>query len=319
MLEYSNSLSSGSGYKWQPCSRIPPNKSSAFPNLSPSLPYSLTATAMAGTVIIFDFDKTIIDCDSDNWVIDELGATQLFEALLPSMPWNSLMDRMMMELHAQGKTIDDIAEVLKRAPLDRHVASAIKYAYALGCDLRIVSDANFFFIETILKHHGLIGCFTEINTNPSFIDDKGRLRIAPYHDFTKSSHGCPLCPPNMCKSKIVERIRAGEKKRVIYLGDGKGDYCPSLRLGEGDFVMPRKNYPLWDLIQNNPGLLRAEVHEWSNGEEQEKVLLHLISLSEFAVSNGTVDAAQLLPVDCKMNSMPAKPREPLPKFLPVPM
>ena len=41
--------------------------------------------------MIFDFDKTIIDCDSDNWVIDELGFTDLFNQLLPTMPWNSLM------------------------------------------------------------------------------------------------------------------------------------------------------------------------------------------------------------------------------------
>jgi hypothetical protein len=46
---------------------------------------------MAGVVVVFDFDKTIIDCDSDNWVIDELGFTDLFEELLPTMPWNSLM------------------------------------------------------------------------------------------------------------------------------------------------------------------------------------------------------------------------------------
>lgn len=48
---------------------------------------------MAGIVVVFDFDKTIIDLDSDNWVIDELGATDLFNRLLPTMPWNSLMVR----------------------------------------------------------------------------------------------------------------------------------------------------------------------------------------------------------------------------------
>ena len=42
-------------------------------------------------VIIFDFDKTIIDCDSDNWLVDELGFTDLFNQLLPTMPWNSVM------------------------------------------------------------------------------------------------------------------------------------------------------------------------------------------------------------------------------------
>jgi len=46
---------------------------------------------MSGTVIVFDFDKTIVDVDSDNWVIDELGFTDLFNQLLPTMPWNSLM------------------------------------------------------------------------------------------------------------------------------------------------------------------------------------------------------------------------------------
>lgn len=45
----------------------------------------------AGIVVIFDFDKTIIDIDSDNWVVDELGFTDLFNQLLHTMPWNSMM------------------------------------------------------------------------------------------------------------------------------------------------------------------------------------------------------------------------------------
>ncbi|KAG0459796.1 hypothetical protein HPP92_022924 [Vanilla planifolia] len=260
---------------------------------------------MAGSVVIFDFDKTLIDCDSDNWVVDELGLTDLFDSLLPTMPWNTLMDRLMKELHTQGKTVDDIADVLKRAPLDTRTISAVRSAHAAGCDLRVVSDANLFFIETILKHHGLIGCFTEINTNPSYVDEEGRLKIFPYHDFSKSSHGCLFCPPNMCKSKIVERIQASPQatgKRIIYLGDGKGDYCPSLRLDHGDFMMPRKGYPCWELIVNQPGLVKAEVHEWSNWEEQERILLLLIRRPSVA---GNAAAVALLSVDCKLEVLPA--------------
>ncbi|MBA0663729.1 hypothetical protein Goklo_003822, partial [Gossypium klotzschianum] len=115
------------------------------------------------------------------------------------MPWNPLMDKMMKELHAQGKTIDDIVEVLKRAPIHPRIVPAIKAAHALGCELRVVSDANMFFIETILEHLGLREYFSEIDSNPSFVDEEEKLRIFPYHDFTKSSHGCNLCPPNMCK------------------------------------------------------------------------------------------------------------------------
>ena len=121
----------------------------------------------------------------------------------PPLEILKLQDRMMKEIHEKGKSIEDIVEVLKRTPIHPRIVPAIKAAHALGCDLRIVSDANVFFIETILEHLGLKDCFTEINTNPGFVDGEGRLRILPFHDFEKCSHGCStgLCPPNMCKVK----------------------------------------------------------------------------------------------------------------------
>jgi len=104
-----------------------------------------------------------------------------------------------MELHSNGKTIEDIEKVLQRIPINHRIIHAIKSAYALGCDLRIVSDANTIFIHTILKHLGISECFSEINTNPGYVNQEGRLKVMPYHDFNKASHGCTLCPPNMCK------------------------------------------------------------------------------------------------------------------------
>ncbi|XP_022723605.1 inorganic pyrophosphatase 2-like isoform X3 [Durio zibethinus] len=272
---------------------------------------------MAGIVLVFDFDKTIIDCDSDNWVVDDLGFTDLFNQLLPTMPWNSLMDRMMKELHAQGKTIDDTAEVLKRAPIHPRIVPAIKSAHPLGCELRIVSDANMFFIETILEHLGLREYFSEINTNPSFVDEEGRLRIIPYHDFTKSSHGCNLCPSNMCNGIIIERIQDSleGKKKIIYLGDGTGDYCPSRRLGEAEYMMPRKNFPVCDLICRNPMPVKAEIHEWSDGEELERVLLQIINMNSVDENNN--NSAQLISVDCKLQTISAS-NQSLPQALPIP-
>ncbi|KAI9125480.1 hypothetical protein K1719_002898 [Acacia pycnantha] len=43
-------------------------------------------------------------------------------------------------------------------------------------------------------------CFYEVITNPGYVNEEGRLRISPYHDFNKAPHGCGLCPPNMCKT-----------------------------------------------------------------------------------------------------------------------
>ena len=79
---------------------------------------------------------------------------------------------------------------------------------------------------------------------------------------------------------MIDQIQASDsesgKKRFIYLGDGNGDYCPTLKLGESDYVMPRKNYPLWNRICSKPMLMKAQVHEWSTGEELERILKHLI-------------------------------------------
>ncbi|CAL1394742.1 unnamed protein product [Linum trigynum] len=279
---------------------------------------------MAGIVVVFDFDKTIIDVDSDNWVVDELGFTDLFNQLLPTMLWNSLMERTMKEIHEQGKTIDDIVGALKRVPIHPRVVTAIEYVHALGCELRIVSDANLFFIETILEHLGLRNYFSEINTNPGFVDEQGRLRISPYHDFTKSSHGCTLCPPNMCKGLIIERIQAtiakkGGNKKLIYLGDGAGDYCPSLKLTELDYVMPRMNFPVSELISRNPILIKAEIHEWSDGEDLEHVLLEIVErITKSSDSIALLAAAAANSNDCKFQTIAvaAAPFPPRPLSVP---
>ncbi|KAK3161784.1 hypothetical protein QOZ80_1BG0081380 [Eleusine coracana subsp. coracana] len=257
---------------------------------------------MAGVIVVFDFDKTIIDVDSDNWVVDNLGFTEQFERLLPTMPWNTLMDTMMGELHAHGKTLADIAAVLKTAPLDPRVPAAIRAAYTLGCDLRVLSDANAFFIDTILAHHGLRGLFTEVNTNPSHIDSSGRLRIGPCHHFDPSSgpaHGCQVgtCPPNMCKGLVLDRVlREAQvaRKRVVYIGDGRGDYCPALRLRRGeDFVMPRRGFPVWDLIRDDPARVQAEVHPWADAAEMEDTLLRIVR---------RVIVEDAVTLDCKLES-----------------
>ncbi|KAK8604818.1 hypothetical protein V6N13_082289 [Hibiscus sabdariffa] len=130
---------------------------------------------------------------------------------------------MMRKLHSQGTSIDDIVAVLRRTPTHPRIIQAIKSAHELGCDLKIVSDVNVFFIDTISEHHGLRECFSEIHTNPSFVDEEGRIRIFPLHDLGKHPHGCHHpCPPNMCKGIVIERIQASlsamdEKKTIVYM------------------------------------------------------------------------------------------------------
>lgn len=107
---------------------------------------------------------------------------------------------------------------------------------------------------------------------------------------------------------IVDRIQASSgiiagKKQVIYVGDGKGDYCPSLRLTEGDYLMPRKDYPLSKLLNANSDLLKAKPHHWSSSEELKEVLLRLIAtqLEE--------EANSLSLMDCNHKEIQESPQE----------
>ena len=52
----------------------------------------------------------------------------------------------MKELHAQGKTIEDIAGVLKRVPIHPRVVPAIKAAHSLGYTIFISFIYDFFFV-----------------------------------------------------------------------------------------------------------------------------------------------------------------------------
>lgn len=65
--------------------------------------------------------------------------------------------------------------------------------------------------------------------------------------------------------------------QMIYLGDGAGDYCPSLGLNAEDYMMPRKNFPVWDLISQNPMLVKATVRDWTDGEAMELILMEIIN------------------------------------------
>ncbi|KAH7290661.1 hypothetical protein KP509_30G058200 [Ceratopteris richardii] len=188
---------------------------------------------------------------------------------------------MMMEVTARGKSIVDIQDALKRIPVEPAMINAIKNAHSWGWELQIISDANSFFIQTVLSNNHIDQYFTRIHTNPAFVDEKGVLRIQPY--WKSPAHQCPLCPSNMCKGMILDGIRTDphfENYQTIYIGDGGGDYCPSLRLHCGDHVLARQGYPLLRLLESTNQRIKAQVHSWSSAVDVESCLHQLYSIKQ---------------------------------------
>mmetsp|Transcript_19713 Transcript_19713/g.47070 ORF Transcript_19713/g.47070 Transcript_19713/m.47070 type:complete len:203 (-) Transcript_19713:993-1601(-) len=119
------------------------------------------------------------------------------------------------------------------------IPAATKRLKESGVDLRILSDSNTFFIDEILRFHGLASDFSLITTNHAHVDEQSILRVSHCHE-----HACPRCPPNLCKGYWVRSWLESCPGRVIYVGDGGGDFCGAIHLRAHDVVLPRKNWRL---------------------------------------------------------------------------
>lgn len=231
--------------------------------------------------IIWDFDHSMIDVNSDTFVPEELeaGRTSKIRAYSSGgMPWTTVMATTMVELHAGGATAAEVTAAAGRVPMSPAVERAIRHAHAHGASQHVLSDANSVFISAALEARGLTALFSSVVTNPAAFDSGGCLRISPHHT---APHGCPLCPPNLCKGAALGAmgLPPAAPARCVYVGDGRGDVCPSLRLRAGDAVLARAGYPLLDELRARAarGGLRAAVHEWRSGEDLELLLQHAVT------------------------------------------
>jgi len=121
---------------------------------------------------------------------------------------------------------------------------------------------------------GIADAFTIVVTNVASTDDSGRVRILPYQPLDVP-HGCRFCPANLCKGAVMDRWLAefgDARPRCIYVGDGEGDFCPSMRLASTDVLCARlsPHDGLLRKIANPPeGAPRvsAQIHEWSEADD----------------------------------------------------
>lgn len=121
------------------------------------------------------------------------------------------------------------------------------------------------------------------------------------------------------QGKIIERIISSDnteaRKNIIYLGDGRGDYCPCLKLSKEDYVMPRDEYPLSHLISDNTDLVKAKVYPWSNSEELERILSLLID--KLLGRDQANNSSQNLSGECKLEVIPVSSEEGYSVAIPV--
>lgn len=195
-------------------------------------------------LIVFDFDYTFVDVNSDIYVFEK-SVPKLVEEIMQTRKfssWTSLIDTMFLKLQKDYSfSKDQIENILGNMPYSKILREILEFCTKNDIYVAIVSDANTFFINSFLEGNDMSKYVNEIHTNKIEIIEN-YMRILPYTP-TDKAHGCKRCSANQCKGEILDKLKEklGSDIRTIYVGDGGNDLCPGLRLLENDGLFARFN------------------------------------------------------------------------------
>ncbi|CAJ1363818.1 unnamed protein product [Effrenium voratum] len=227
-----------------------------------------------GTLLIWDYDWSLINANSDTYVVEVLRPELMARFSSRTTGWTELMDSQVKELFARGVTRSELEAVVAQVPVLPGCLQAVAVANAAQARQVVLSDANTIFIEAFLKKEGLRRCFSDIISNKAEFDGEGRLHIKPFH---AEPPGCALCPSNLCKGQVLRQLLDREgPSRICYVGDGSGDFCPACQLRPEDLLLcrappspPLKRFGLLDRLTDPPSASQvvAKVVKWHTGED----------------------------------------------------
>jgi len=229
--------------------------------------------ATTGPLLVFDFDHTITDLNTDVEVQKlapggEIPKNSEIRAMYSEKGWTEFMGAVFKLLHENGTTKSAILEVMGGLEFTPNMEELLVDAVEqLGATIIIISDSNSEFIRHILEVRRLGARVERVFTNPG--EWRGDLlEIRPYHH----QETCSLSTANLCKGQILEEFLAAAPVPfpfVCYVGDGRNDFCPSLRLANRDLVCVREGYSLEKYIpqmEEKGHKIAAEVVKWTDAK-----------------------------------------------------
>ena len=186
--------------------------------------------------VIFDFDWTMIDANTDLFIYEQLNPDLLRQITerASEIQWTELMQSSIESL-LQTRRITEVEQCLVKCPFAPEMISILRQLnnsatisttataepLSLGendnsgddwgeNEVSIVSDANRFFIDTILRHHGAHDLVHGVYTNAAMVHtESNSVRLTQFCTHIQLPHQCSTCPVNMCKGEIVQRLRHG--------------------------------------------------------------------------------------------------------------
>lgn len=230
-------------------------------------------------LFVWDFDWTVINCNSDEYVPAQFlghdATSNGFRDLIRTAEeqtrakaesnknddvdvidwdWHKIVEIMVGRAmnEGAGATPDDILAAAAKMPyLDEIKAAIVDISQQEQMGQMILSDGNTLFIEAYLRANNMEECFSEgIMTNIGkfvSIGEEGKPALKVTHQSAKyGGHSCARCArsPNLCKTQALSdklgQLGDEAPEKIVYVGDGANDACPALNvLREGDVLLAR--------------------------------------------------------------------------------
>jgi pyridoxal phosphate phosphatase PHOSPHO2 len=106
---------------------------------------------MGRYLFALDFDFTVIDEDSDHYIIKVLAPDLMgkMKDLQRTIHWTDLCHLLVGDLHELGYTPNQMNQALRTIPFNPAMREAFELVFSKGHDIIIISDANTVYIEEI--------------------------------------------------------------------------------------------------------------------------------------------------------------------------
>ena len=246
------------------------------------------ASLSSDLVVCWDFDNTITSEDTAVHALSKLDAhakTMLYD-YSGALCWVDFLNELFASLKSKHYQTSAIVLALKSIPIALEIKEVIRLLTEKEIPQYIVSGGNTLFIREALNGHNMLHHFPDSNifANHSVIHED-QIKISPFCP-NEQPHGCERCESYMCKSKIIDELRVKHADcRIIYIGDGANDFCPTLNLTKNDIVLAKHGEKfalgrLWKkkLSQRDPSMLvpLPQVYFWNNGLQLRTIFTTII-------------------------------------------
>ena len=233
-------------------------------------------------LVIFDFDQTIIDLDSEFSMVEKYAPDLYKEKngdLYVKDHWIEFNNYIYTRIIQNGFTYEDVKKHFQSLNLSPKMDELLNYLRENKSKYEtiIITGNNEQVVDLVLSSHGIKDCFDHILCNKSILDEKNFFKFWAVNE--KYEH-CEDDKPFLCKSLFFEDFIKDKKNcfdRIFYIGDGRNDFCLSKKLGKNDIVFPRFNYSLYKILfdKNGKNEVKAQIIPWKNGKDILDVLQKL--------------------------------------------